>query len=260
MRRLVPLTCLLAIAVLPAVAAGGKFEGPPKGVLVGLLLPYSEQAPVLVISIQPRGETASLSAYGTGLEPGRYSWGVTQTGICKSSPKLLGARFGGFRAKSQDVAVENDETHWVGHDRARSIVLLKREGDRHVPVACGALKRGRGGVAHATGDVSLLAAAASRERRTSVRAFIECATARQCRRLMEEEGIFYFARQPCGTPATGKLAMARAGTITDLDQDLNSVRSGNTIVLQDVLVSSLKGLRSARVALNGRQLACGALG
>jgi hypothetical protein len=241
-------------AASPAAASAAKVDGRPK---VAMLLPYSEQAPVLVVGIEPRGETARMSAYGTGLEPGRYSWGVTQTATCKSSPELLGSRFGRFRAKDEDVAVENDETHWVGHDRARAVVLFRRENGRAVAVACGRLARSGGGVTRLSGANHTALAALGRSRNgLRLRVAVDCARRGDCRRLMEEEGIFYFARQPCGKSAD---AGDERFTVTPRA----SSQTGDGQLLGNLVFSAPRapaGARSLRLELDGEQLACGALG
>ena len=219
-------------------------------VLIALLLPFAGHAESGAV----RATTTSISAVIRSAQQGQtYRFALSRRS-CRSlrldpdSPLSIVGRSSAIHAeKNQDIEVENDETHFAGAPSARSTLLLGRK--RSVR-ACGPGVGARHGVvasldATAGSGVTAVAAASNR-----MRARVACSSAKVCRGLMEEEGIFYYVRQPCGKPAAVPSDGARI-------EPPRATRRGNVIELEDVLISNVRAARSLRIAVGDDELACG---
>jgi hypothetical protein len=257
------LVTILALAVTAPTAEAAR-PGPEKPAnLQALLLPFQGRTEQIVFDTSTQRLSASVHALVRGARPGtRYRFALSRRG-CKASPKLVGRGFGAFTAKTANIEVENDETHFVGRKRlrrARSVVLLDADG----VAACGLLATtyGRGGFRSLaslapTGRSGVDALGITRERRgrLRVKAIVNCEQQSTCQLLMEGEGIFYFAPEACGQPAApGKYSVT-------FGPDVAEVR-GYVLELEDVMVSSVrnpvtKQTLSWRIAVGDEELACG---
>jgi hypothetical protein len=88
------------------------------------------------------------------------------------------------------------------------------------------------------------------------RGLVRCDTAAQCQGLMEEEGIFYYARAPCGKPAARQALPVTLGPAT-------ASQTGNGIhvhAVQGTSTSAAREVRRARtlrLSVGGNDVACG---
>jgi hypothetical protein len=246
MRALAPLVCLALCAALagPASAASPRPERP--SVLVALLLPLKGHTEVGTV----RFTRTAVSGSVRQAEPGKpYRLALSSFG-CRflegdpDQPIVVGSvRI--HAEKNQDIEVENDETHVVGHDRVRSAVLLGRGGSVR---ACGkATETHRGAIAAVDArGTTVLAAAAGKH----LRALARCDSRDACR-LMEEEGIFYYARQPCGKPSA-------AGNDGAAISSGRTRRRGKGFVT-DLVIDPFRRARSFHIEIDGASAGCGAL-
>jgi hypothetical protein len=151
---------------------------------------------------------------------------------------------------------------------ARSLVLLKGE----TPLACGDVtkfspnggRRSGPPISSATqlklvkgSGLTGLVSAIEKPRRVTVDGIVTCRAEARCSQLMEEEGIFYFARARCGEPA-------RKGPAFTLGPEIANL-SGNVIDLATPLATTrrkpkhavTRTSRSLRLMLAGKDVACG---
>jgi hypothetical protein len=281
MKRIAVALMLALVAALAASAgAAAARPGPDRQTLLSeaLLIPFKGQTEQIVFDTSTQRIvfdtstqrfSSSYAAIVSDATPGsEYEFALSRRTcrsiVDKATPLLITARFGAFTAASEDVEIEEEKATDFPRPKsvrkARSLLLLEGAD----VAACGLLASTYGRGSHAlaaldpTGGSGVSAIGVTREakRRLRVKGAITCDLLDTCRRLMEDEGIFHFARQPCGQPvAVGRYSVT-------LGPDVASQR-GSVIEFQDVMVSSLKRpatkqTLSWRVTLGGEELACGA--
>src|SRR4051812_18061874 len=198
MRHAPIILAVAALCALPASSGAARPQPTHDSVLVALLLPFAGHVETGAV----RATTTSISAVVRSPQAGQtYRFALSRRishsiKVDASSPLLIVGRSSAIHAeKNQDIEVENDEAHFKDASSARSMLLLA---GKHRLVSCGAARTGpSGAIANLAGDgVNVVAALRGRK----LHARITCDKASTCR-LMEEEGIFYFAREPCSKPA-----------------------------------------------------------
>lgn len=188
-----------------------------------------------------------------------YKLRLSSSGCGTSKPKLFGGNLAGgadFGARPGVIIWDDPyQLDFKQLDASRSVVLTA-DG---TPAACGPLGRGQAAVARLkpVGGSGVDAVAVMRSKsnqHVTVDSTIRCRVQQRCEGLMEEEGIYYFARAPCS-----KRRPAGAAKFT-LGPDI-ATRIRDAIDLHTTIARPKpRSARTVRIAQGDTEVACGALG